>query len=70
MARDKLNVLQWHLTDDQAWRLQIRRYPRLTSVGAWRSAVDPKTGRATRYGGFYTQGEVRRIVDLRIAGAT
>ncbi len=62
MARDKLNVLQWHLTDDQAWRLQIRRYPRLTSVGAWRSAVDPKTGRPTRYGGFYTQAEVRRIV--------
>jgi hexosaminidase len=62
MARDKLNVLQWHLTDDQAWRLQIRRYPRLTSVGAWRSAVDPKTGRPTRYGGLYTQGEVRRIV--------
>jgi hexosaminidase len=62
MARDKLNVLQWHLTDDQAWRLQIRRYPRLTSVGAWRRAVDPKSGRPTRYGGFYTQADVRRIV--------
>lgn len=62
MARDKLNVLQWHLTDDQGWRLQIRRYPRLTSVGAWRAAVDPKTGRPTRYGGFYSQAEVRRIV--------
>jgi len=62
MARDKLNVLQWHLTDDQGWRLQIRRYPRLTSVGAWRAAVDPKTGRTTRYGGYYSQAEVRRIV--------
>jgi hexosaminidase len=62
MARDKLNVLQWHLTDDQAWRLQIRRYPRLTSVGAWRAAVDPYTGRATRYGGYYSQADVRRIV--------
>jgi hexosaminidase len=62
MARDKLNVLQWHLTDDQAWRLEIRRYPRLTSVGAWRVAVDPKTGRPSRYGGHYTQGQVRGIV--------
>jgi hexosaminidase len=62
MARDKLNVLQWHLTDDQGWRLQIRRYPRLTGVGAWRTAVDPKTGRPARYGGYYTQAEVRRIV--------
>ena len=62
MARDKLNVLQWHLTDDQAWRLQIRRYPRLTSVGAWRAAVDPTTGQPTRYGGYYSQADVRRIV--------
>jgi hexosaminidase len=62
MARDKLNVLQWHLTDDQGWRIQIRRYPRLTSVGAWRAAIDPATGRPTRYGGFYTQDEIRRIV--------
>ena len=36
MAAHKLNVLHWHLTDDQAWRLEIRKYPRLTSVGAWR----------------------------------
>jgi hexosaminidase len=57
MAWHKLNVLHWHLTDDQGWRLEIRRYPRLTSVGAWR--VDPD---GTRYGGFYTQDEVREIV--------
>ena len=62
MARLKLNVLQWHLTDDQGWRIEIKRYPRLTSVGAWRAAVDPKTGRPTRYGGFYSQAEIRRIV--------
>jgi hexosaminidase len=57
MAWHKLNVLHWHLTDDQGWRLEIRRYPRLTSVGAWR--IDPS---GARYGGFYTQSEVRDIV--------
>ena len=57
MAWHKLNVLHWHLTDDQGWRLEIRKYPRLTSAGAWR--VDPD---GTRYGGFYTQNEVRDIV--------
>jgi len=57
MAWHKLNVLHWHLTDDQGWRLEIRKYPRLTSVGAWR--IDPD---GTRYGGFYTQTEVRDIV--------
>jgi hexosaminidase len=57
MAWHKLNALHWHLTDDQGWRLEIRKYPRLTSVGAWR--VEPD---GTRYGGFYTQDEVRDIV--------
>ena len=57
MAWHKLNVLHWHLTDDQGWRLEIRRYPRLTSIGAWR--VDPG---GARYGGFYAQDEVRDIV--------
>jgi hexosaminidase len=36
MAREKLNVLQWHLTDDQGWRLEIKKFPRLTQIGAWR----------------------------------
>src|SRR5438552_16625622 len=54
MAWHKLNVLQWHLTDDQGWRLQIRRYPDLTSVGAWRDHSSD--------GGFYTQDEVRELV--------
>jgi hexosaminidase len=57
MAWHKLNILHWHLTDDQGWRLEIRQYPRLTSVGAWR--VDPS---GARYGGFYTQDEVRELV--------
>jgi hexosaminidase len=70
MALHKLNVLGWHLTDDQGWRLEIRKYPRLTSVGAWRVPagraaqrdLDPATGQPRRYGGFYTQAQVRRIV--------
>jgi hexosaminidase len=57
MALHKLNVLQWHLADDQGWRLAIKRYPRLTSVGAWRT-----NKREGRYGGFYTQNQVREIV--------
>ncbi len=66
MALDKLNVFHWHLTDDQGWRLQIDRYPRLTSVGAWRqeagaAGVDA-AGKPVAYGGFYTKAEVRDIV--------
>jgi hexosaminidase len=62
MAWHKLNVLHWHLTDDQGWRLEIRKYPRLTSVGAWR--IEPS---GARYGGFYTQEEVRDIVRFAAA---
>ena len=62
MAWHKLNVLHWHLSDDQGWRLEIRRYPRLTSVGAWR--IEPG---GARYGGFYTQDEVRSIVQFAAA---
>ena len=70
MALHKLNVLCWHLTDDQGWRLEIRKYPRLTRVGAWRVPpgpaarrdIDPATRRPRVYGGFYTQQQVRRIV--------
>jgi len=65
MAWHKLNVLHWHLTDDQGWRLEIRRYPRLTSVGAWRiPAVVQGSPTPQRYGGFYTQDEVREIVSF------
>jgi hexosaminidase len=66
MALHKLNMLQWHLVDDQGWRLEIKAYPKLTSVGAWRTAVPGEDalghGKAGRYGGFYSQDEVRRIV--------
>jgi hexosaminidase len=70
MALHKLNVLHWHLTDDQGWRLEIRKYPLLTQVGAWRNPAgsawprvpDPATGAVPRYGGYYTQQEVREIV--------
>src|SRR6202795_2054706 len=63
MAWHKLNVLHWHLTDDQGWRLEIHKYPRLSSVGAWRiPAVVPGAPTPERYGGFYTQDEVREIV--------
>ena len=60
MALHKLNVLHWHLTDDQGWRLEILKYPELTRVGAWRKPAG--VGNAPSYGGFYTQAEVREIV--------
>ena len=63
MAWHKLNVLHWHLTDDQGWRLEIRKYPKLTSVGAWRiPPSSPGSGTQKPYGGFYTQQQVRDIV--------
>ncbi|HEU4781259.1 MAG TPA: family 20 glycosylhydrolase [Steroidobacteraceae bacterium] len=70
MALHKLNVLHWHLVDDQGWRLEIKKYPKLTSVGAWRvpagqaplTDIDPATGKPRQYGGFYTQEQVRDIV--------
>ncbi|WP_233842690.1 family 20 glycosylhydrolase [Dyella sp. 2HG41-7] len=54
----KINTFHWHLTEDQGWRVQIHRYPKLTSVGAWRTEED-----GSRYGGFYTQNEIREIVE-------
>ncbi len=63
MAQHKLNVFHWHLTDDQGWRLQIKRYPKLTEIGAWRTPPGAGThGEPKRYGGFYTQAQVRDIV--------
>jgi hexosaminidase len=70
MALHKLNTFHWHLTDDQGWRIEIRKHPRLTSVGAWRvpagagpaSDIDPATGKPRLYGGYYTQQQVRDIV--------
>ncbi|MER7553591.1 beta-N-acetylhexosaminidase [Streptomyces anulatus] len=67
LAAHKLNVFHFHLTDDQGWRIEIKRYPRLTEVGSWRSRT--KYGHRaselwdeTPYGGFYTQDDIREIV--------
>ncbi len=63
MAASKLNILHWHLVDDQGWRLQIPKYPRLTEVGAWRRpATAPGAPPLPVEGGFYTPAEVRAIV--------
>ena len=57
LAYYKINTLHWHLTDDQGWRIEIKKYPRLTEVGAWRIEKD-----GTRYGGFYTQADIKEII--------
>ncbi len=57
LAMHKLNVFNWHLTDDHGWRFESKKYPLLTKVGAWRE--QPPVG---RYGGFYTQEEMREVV--------
>ncbi|MFF2371486.1 beta-N-acetylhexosaminidase [Agromyces sp. NPDC058110] len=67
MAVHKLNVLHLHLTDDQGWRMQINKYPRLTEVGAWRHesqvGADPDgPGDGRPHGGFYTQDDLRELV--------
>ncbi len=68
LALHKLNRLHLHLTDDQGWRVEIRKYPKLTSVGAWRKetligpARNPQGYDGTPYGGFYTQDDLRELV--------
>ncbi|MFF0869135.1 beta-N-acetylhexosaminidase [Nonomuraea sp. NPDC003560] len=67
LAAHKLNVLHLHLTDDQGWRLEIRKYPRLTEVGAWRHESPVGAARHQRFdgrphGGFYSQDDIREIV--------
>ena len=66
MALHKLNTLHWHLTDDQGWRIEIKKYPRLTEVGSWRdeSPVEGNRnqGDGKRYGGFFTQDQAREVV--------
>jgi len=57
LAYHKMNVLHWHLTEDQGWRIEIKKYPKLTQVGAWRTNAD-----GTVYGGFYTQDDIREVV--------
>ncbi|MGY3941538.1 beta-N-acetylhexosaminidase [Aeromonas tecta] len=66
MSLYKFNRFHWHLTDDEGWRLEIKAFPQLTEVAAWRGhglAVGPQlSGGAEPYGGYYTQSEVRELV--------
>ena len=71
MAMLKINKLHFHLTDDNGWRIEIKKYPRLTEIGAWRvdrtdvpfhSRRNPERGEPTPIGGFYTQEDIREIV--------
>jgi hexosaminidase len=75
MALQKLNRFQWHLTDDQGWRIEIEKYPKLTQTGAWRSGVgfglDPNAttayGPDGRYGGYYTPADIRDVIKYAAA---
>jgi len=73
LAMHKINIFHWHLTDDQGWRIEIKKYPKLTTIGAWREDTsselwnlednqrEPSDNRGV-YGGFYTQDDIREIV--------
>ncbi len=69
LALHKLNTFHWHLTDDQGWRIEIKKYPKLTSVGGWREGTlighygetVPRYDNQ-RYGGFYTQEQIKEVV--------
>lgn len=69
MAIYKFNTFHWHLTDDQGWRIEIKKYPKLTEIGAWRDSTvenhystHPRTFERKRYGGFYTQDQIKEVV--------
>jgi hexosaminidase len=67
LALHKFNTFHWHLTEDQGWRIEIKKYPRLTSVGGWRNGTiigryPGKGNDSIHYGGFYTQDEVKDVV--------
>ena len=71
IAMYKMNTFQWHLTDDNGWRIEIKKYPKLMSIGAWRvdredlpwkQRPPQKPGEKATYGGYYTQDEIRDIV--------
>lgn len=70
LALHKMNTFHWHLTEDQGWRIEIKKYPRLTEIGAWRNGTvtrtntDPKIWKEQcgRTGGFYTQEEIKDVV--------
>lgn len=67
LAIYKINVFHWHLTDDQGWRIEIKQYPKLTEIGAWRNGTmtghySEQTYDSISYGGFYTQVEIKEII--------
>ena len=67
LALHKLNNFHWHLTDDHGWRIEIKKHPKLTTIGAWRNGtiigLYPGTGNdGLRYGGYYTQQEVKDVI--------
>ncbi|MGB0933164.1 MAG: beta-N-acetylhexosaminidase [Lishizhenia sp.] len=69
MAHYKFNTFHWHLTDDQGWRIEIKKYPKLTEVGAVRNKTldghyndEPRLWDKTTYGGFYSQEDIKDIV--------
>lgn len=69
MSQYKLNILHWHLTEDQGWRIEIKKYPKLTEIGSFREQTlvghlrnKPQRFDAKPHGGYYTQDEVREIV--------
>lgn len=66
LAIHKMNTFHWHLTEDQGWRIEIKQYPKLTEVGAWRKETvmgrNSGTYDGKTHGGFYTQDDIREIV--------
>ena len=62
LALHKMNVLHWHLTEDQGWRIEIDAFPKLTEVGAWRTELD-----GTKHGGFYSKEDIREIIKYAAA---
>ena len=68
MAELKMNVFHWHLTDDQGWRIEIKKYPKLTEVGAFRDSSEINHFHSNVFdgkphGGFYTQDDIKEVVD-------
>ncbi|MFD1314042.1 beta-N-acetylhexosaminidase [Namhaeicola litoreus] len=72
IAMHKMNTFHWHLTEDQGWRIEIKKYPKLTSIGAYRDGTAiglagtknaPYTYDTIRYGGYYTQEQIREVLD-------
>jgi hexosaminidase len=68
LAKHKMNTFHWHLTEDQGWRIEIKKYPKLTEIGSVRKETivdknfDPFVGDGKEYGGFYTQEDIKEIV--------